>query len=111
MHPSVVYLGALGTNYLKSFLHTLSRYQTATAPYKMRTKSEILMEHLGVRTPEDLFLLYNEKRRHNRAAEESTVMKFPYEAAEHPPLPSDDEIRRRKKACLISGPPATAWVY
>jgi hypothetical protein len=37
--------------------------------------------------------------------EEWTVMKFPYEAAEHPPLPSQDEIHRAMKENMIS-----SWV-
>lgn len=60
------------------------------------------MEHWGVKTPDEVYAIQRENQRFHPPPEKWSIMKFPYEAAEHPPLPSAEDIERGMEENLIS---------
>jgi hypothetical protein len=68
----------------------------------MPSKQEVLQEHFNVSTWEEAFPIFQkhlDDTRKDYAFESSTKMQFPYEAPNHPVLPSLDEIRQVLAEC------------
>ncbi|KAF2817553.1 uncharacterized protein BDZ99DRAFT_513791 [Mytilinidion resinicola] len=71
----------------------------------MRTRNEVLLEHYGVTTDDEIFRFQIDER--NRpSADQVVVTKFPYEAPEHPGIPSMAEIEKGMRNNHIAQPGA-----
>lgn len=74
----------------------------------MPTKAEVFMKYFQVEDYATARMIWEEQLEHARDAyprEEYTKFRFPYEAAEHPPIPPLDEIEIAMRA-----PPRTPYV-
>jgi hypothetical protein len=62
---------------------------------KMRTKLQIIREEFGVQTPREAITMeFEDSRFHAHRNFAQTKLQLPYEAPEHPELPSVEEIDR-----------------